>query len=115
MIWSAGMAILLPAVEAISLLATRAQWRATTPAAQQKPVSHLSCVCEGEPFMSSGQQSIGMPMATSICMLAWVSPDEIAELAAEAPSGSIASETETASIRMVRTNRMPLLSILWLQ
>ena len=58
--------------------------------------------------MSSGQQSIGMPSAASICMLACISPDDMAKPAADAPSGSVTKEAEIANARMVRTSRIAL-------
>jgi hypothetical protein len=41
-------------------------------------------------------------------MLAWVSPDDMAKPAADAPSGSITKEAEIATARMVRTSRIAL-------
>lgn len=58
--------------------------------------------------MSSGQQSIDIPSAAPICMLAWDSPDEAAKGAADAPSGSTAKEAEITNARMVRTSRIAL-------
>ncbi|MFN5687062.1 LysR family transcriptional regulator, partial [Bradyrhizobium sp.] len=102
------MAILLAATADGPNAIGRTSKNATAPPIQQTPIPHFwPSVWEVFPSMSSGQHSsIDMSPAPAIVMFAFMPPDGMACAAADAPSGTIASEMAIMNASMARTSRM---------